>query len=75
MENYDNLKKLVKAIDGIVKQGEEIAADGKLSFDDADNAMAMIPHAKDIYEVAKNHPELLEDLKKWAEDKLEELKA
>lgn len=69
------LKKMVKAGDALVKVGEDVMADGKLDWTDLAKAPEALPHIQALYEVFKERDQLIEDLKEFGDDKLEELKA
>lgn len=69
----ENLKKLAKGLDELVEIGEAIAADGKVDFDDAGHALKLPAPAKNIYEALTSKDELVEELKAWLQEKIDEL--
>ena len=75
MSDVQNLKKLVKALDDLVKVGEAIAADGKVDFSDAAHLPRLVAPVQDLYEAVSAKDELVDELRAWADAKLDELKA
>ena len=73
MSDKAMIKKFAKALDTIVETGEEIMADGKVSFDDAPSAMKVAPAAKDLYDVWNSKDQLVEELKQHVQGKIDEL--
>lgn len=71
----ENLKKLVQALDEIVKVGEAVAADGKVDLSDAAHLPKLVSPVQDLYDAYQSKDAVIEELKAFLDAKLEELKA
>lgn len=72
-QDVDKLKRFVKAIDDIVEVGEDVFADGKVSFEDAAHALRLSAPMKELYELWGSKEEMFAEAKNLSWDEVKEL--
>lgn len=73
MSEKENLKKFAKALDELVEFGEAVAADGKVDLSDAAHLPKLVPVVQALYDSYSAKDAVVEELKKFLQEKADEL--